>query len=156
MYFLIPETKKTFSPVTSLHIYSVQKCRLKVRCILCLYFYKTYNTIWVILLLSKRFLGGGVRNAWRGGRRKRGGGVPDSWFPMGIPQSEWGVLEKQKLERGTTISFCGCGFHDSKTTNWPILIILITINVLHLRSCTVALPDFYFHWSKLSSSFICF
>ena len=35
---------------------------------------------------------------------------------MGIPQLEGWVLEKQKLERGTTISFCGCGLHDSKTT----------------------------------------
>ena len=62
MYFFIPETKKTFSPVTSLHVYSVQKCRLKVRCILCLYFYKkkwaTYTNIRVILLLSKKFFGG--------------------------------------------------------------------------------------------------
>ena len=47
---------------------------------------------------------------------RRGGGAPDSWFPMGIPQSEGWVLEKQKLKRGTTISFCGCGLHDSKTT----------------------------------------
>ena len=44
---------------------------------------------------------------------RRGGGTMVS---HGDSQSEGWVLEKT-IKRGTTILFCGCGLHDSKTAN---------------------------------------
>ena len=67
------------------------------------------------LTAVKEVLGGvgwGIHEGVVEGRR---GGGTRLLVSQGNSQSEGWVLEK-KIKRGTTISFCGCGLHDSKTT----------------------------------------
>ncbi|CAH3023665.1 unnamed protein product, partial [Porites evermanni] len=67
----LEETKKTFSPVTSLHIYSVQKCRLKLMAQPFLGVrrkYQTFSCPWVLFLLNYLLFRSPVTNHVKGSR----------------------------------------------------------------------------------------
>ena len=54
-YFLFAESKKTFSVVTSLHIYSVQRCKLKVGSESPLHFL-LYCTLYIIIICNWKYV----------------------------------------------------------------------------------------------------
>lgn len=98
------------------------------------------------LTAVKEVLGGWGEEFMKGWQKEEEGEVPDSWFPKGILNQKDGFLKKKSKEVPLS-HFVDVAYMILKQqlTNIDNLIV---INMLHFRSCTVALTDVYVYWPK--------